>query len=162
MTGPAKRRYILAASDAPALAHAAADVTNAMCVALHKAELERDELGMQLTLAHSDLAKAHDTIDVARAELAQVRAELAEARGARLSSVLGGCCEFIAQRDALLAQVAALTAEVAPLRELRAAADGARSVFTSEPVMRALFACIHGAYVKTENAPAVDRGASGA
>ena len=99
MSGPVKRRYILAASDASALAHAAADVTNAMVVALCKAESERDELAMAMTAM--------------RAELAEVRAELVEARGSRLSAVLNGCCAFIEQRDAMQARVAALTAEQA-------------------------------------------------
>lgn len=80
MTAPAKRRYVLAASDAPASASGAADAVNALCVALYRAESERDELIGQL---------------------AATRAELAEARGSRLSSVLAGCCAFIEQRDAL-------------------------------------------------------------
>jgi hypothetical protein len=131
VSGPVKRRYILAASDAPALAHAAADVTNAMVVALCKAESERDALAMQLS---------------------EVRAELAEARGARLSSVLTGCCEFIAQRDALLARVSELTLIARDCERERDAARAYGAKLRNDIAM----------LVKTENAPAVDRGATGA
>lgn len=91
MSAPAKRRYVLAASDAPASASGAADAVNALCVALYRAESQRDELIGQL---------------------AATRAELVEARGSRLSSVLAGCCAFIEQRDAARAEIAALRAEL--------------------------------------------------